>query len=54
MKYRKQDYLVNNIPFINREQMEQVDRLMTEEYGISLVQLMENAGRNLAVLARTL
>jgi NAD(P)H-hydrate epimerase len=28
--------------------MVEVDRLMIEEYGISLVQMMENAGRNLA------
>ena len=33
-------------------QMRQVDRLMVEEYGILLLQMMENAGRSLAVLAR--
>jgi hypothetical protein len=33
-------------------QMAEVDRLMIEEYGILLVQMMENAGRNLAELAR--
>ena len=32
--------------------MVEVDRLMIEEYQISLVQMMENAGRNLAELAR--
>jgi NAD(P)H-hydrate epimerase len=32
--------------------MIEVDRLMIEEYGIELVQMMENAGRNLAHLAR--
>ena len=32
--------------------MREVDRLMIEEYGISLLQMMENAGRNLAKLAR--
>jgi NAD(P)H-hydrate epimerase len=32
--------------------MVEVDRLMIEEYQINLVQMMENAGRNLAELAR--
>ncbi len=32
--------------------MAEVDRLMIEEYGIVLIQMMENAGRNLAELAR--
>jgi NAD(P)H-hydrate epimerase len=32
--------------------MIEVDRLMIEEYGIELIQMMENAGRNLAHLAR--
>lgn len=32
--------------------MKEVDRLMTECYGISLLQMMENAGRNLAILAK--
>jgi NAD(P)H-hydrate epimerase len=34
------------------EQMAEVDRLMIEEYGILLIQMMENAGRNLAEQAR--
>jgi NAD(P)H-hydrate epimerase len=34
--------------------MRQVDRLLVEEVGITLEQLMENAGRNLALLARLL
>ena len=38
------------IPFITRDQMVEVDRLMVEYYGISLVQMMENAGKNLAQL----
>lgn len=33
--------------------MVEVDRLMVDEYGIKLVQMMENAGRHLAELART-
>ncbi|HET60384.1 MAG TPA: NAD(P)H-hydrate epimerase, partial [Chloroflexi bacterium] len=31
--------------------MREVDRLMIEQFHISLVQMMENAGRNLAALA---
>ncbi len=42
------------IPFISTEQMVAVDRLMIEEYGIELIQMMENAGRNLAELGRRL
>lgn len=41
-----------NIPAITTEQMAEVDRLMIEEYGIELIQMMENAGRSLAELAR--
>lgn len=40
------------IPFITTDQMREVDRSMVEDYGILLVQMMENAGRNLAELAR--
>jgi NAD(P)H-hydrate epimerase len=40
-----------NIPRITTEQMIEVDRLMTEEYHIELIQMMENAGRCLAILA---
>jgi len=39
------------IPTITTKQMEEVDRLMIEEYRILLIQMMENAGRNLAELA---
>ena len=41
-----------NLPVLTTDQMIEVDRLMIEEWGISLVQMMENAGRNLAELAR--
>ena len=41
-----------NIPALTTAQMAEVDRLMMEEYGILLIQMMENAGRNLAELAR--
>jgi NAD(P)H-hydrate epimerase len=40
------------IPTLTAQQMAKVDRLMIEEYGILLDQMMENAGRNLAELAR--
>lgn len=40
------------IPFISTQQMIEVDRLMMEDYGIQLIQMMENAGRNLAELSR--
>ncbi len=40
------------IPYITTQQMVEVDRLMIEEYGIQLIQMMENAGRNLAELSR--
>ena len=43
-----------NLPDITTEQMVEVDRLMIEVYGISLVRMMENAGRNLALLGRRL
>src|SRR3990172_4082151 len=40
-----------NIPSITTEQTREVDRLMVDEYGISLLQMMENAGRGLAELS---
>jgi len=42
-----------DIPFLNTDQMREVDRAMIDDYGILLIQMMENAGRNLAHLART-
>lgn len=41
-----------NIPQISTDQMIEVDRLMIDEYKIELTQMMENAGRSLAHLAR--
>jgi NAD(P)H-hydrate epimerase len=43
-----------NLPFLTTEQMIEVDRLMIEEWGITLIQMMENAGRTLAELAKRL
>ena len=41
----------SKIPSITTEQMRKVDDLMISKYGIELIQMMENAGRNLAELA---
>jgi len=40
------------MPVLTTGQMIEVDRLMIEEWGITLIQMMENAGRHLAELAR--
>ena len=40
------------IPALTTTQMVEVDRLMIETYGIQLIQMMENAGRNLAEQGR--
>ena len=42
----------NNLPYVTTEQMIEVDRAMIEDMRIELIQMMENAGRNLAHLAR--
>lgn len=39
------------IPRLTTEEMIEVDRLMIEKYHIKLIQMMENAGRCLAILA---
>lgn len=39
-----------DVPSITVDQMREVDRLMVEEFGITLPQMMENAGRILAEL----
>jgi NAD(P)H-hydrate epimerase len=41
-----------DLPAISTEQMVEVDRLMVEQYRIDLIQMMENAGRCLALVAR--
>lgn len=40
------------IPYLTTAQIIEVDRAMIEDYGIALIQMMENAGRSLAQLAR--
>lgn len=41
-----------NLPALTTDQMIEVDRLMLDVWKISLIQMMENAGRNLAELTR--
>ena len=41
-----------NIPAITTNQMRVVDQMMIEDYKIELIQMMENAGRNLAALSQ--
>ncbi len=40
------------VPYLTTAEMVEVDRAMVEDFHIELVQMMENAGRNLAHLAR--
>lgn len=40
------------VPCLTAAQMAEVDRIAIEHYGIALLQMMENAGRGLAQLAR--
>lgn len=44
--------LTENIPWLTTAQMIEVDRAMMEDVRIDLARMMENAGRNLAHLAR--
>lgn len=41
----------NDVAWISTEQMIEIDRIMIEDLGITLLQMMENAGRSLADLA---
>ncbi|MCH8185335.1 MAG: NAD(P)H-hydrate epimerase [Chloroflexi bacterium] len=43
----------SDIPYLSTGQMREVDRAMIEDYGVLLIQMMENAGRELAHLARS-
>lgn len=45
-------FLTEAVPWLTTEQMIEVDRAMMEDYRIDLARMMENAGRNLAHLAR--
>ncbi len=42
------------VPWLSVAEMREVDRLMVEEFAIGLLQMMENAGRSLALLTRLL
>jgi NAD(P)H-hydrate epimerase len=37
-----------SVPAVTAEQMREVDRIAVEEFGLGILQMMENAGRNLA------
>jgi NAD(P)H-hydrate epimerase len=41
------------LPALTADEMRQVDRVMIEDLGIELIQMMENAGLHLAELARS-
>jgi NAD(P)H-hydrate epimerase len=45
-------FYTGDLPYLTTEQMIEVDRAMIEDYRIDLIQMMENAGRSLAHLAR--
>lgn len=42
------------IPAVTVDQMREVDRIMVEEIGVSILMMMENASRNIAILSRRL
>ena len=43
---------VENLPAVTADQMRQVDELAVRQFHLKLIQMMENAGRALARLAR--
>ncbi|MFH0916828.1 MAG: NAD(P)H-hydrate epimerase [bacterium] len=45
---------MTKVPVLTVDQMREVDRSMIEDYQMDLVQMMENAGRQLALLAQNL
>nr|WP_290665632.1 NAD(P)H-hydrate epimerase [Ardenticatena sp.] len=45
-------FAIEHIPTLSVAQMREVDRIMVEELGIPLIQMMEHAGRALADVAR--
>jgi NAD(P)H-hydrate epimerase len=46
MEFRTEDGVI--VPAITAAQMQEVDRIAVEEFGLGILQMMENAGRNLA------
>jgi NAD(P)H-hydrate epimerase len=47
MVFRTEEGLA--VPAVTAEQMREVDRIAVEEFGLGILQMMENAGRNLAL-----
>ena len=47
MPFRTEEGVV--VPAVTAEQMREVDRIAVEDFGLSILQMMENAGRNLAL-----
>jgi len=43
---------MNTIPTVTIDQMREIDRMMVEDIGVSIIMMMENASRNIAVIAR--
>ena len=43
-----------NIPTVTVDQMREVDRMMVDKIGVSILMMMENASRNIAILSRKL
>jgi NAD(P)H-hydrate epimerase len=46
MSFRTEDGIV--VPAVTADQMREVDRIAVEEFGLGILQMMENAGRSLA------
>ena len=46
MEFRTEDGVL--VPAVTADQMREVDRIAVEEFGLGILQMMENAGRNLA------
>jgi NAD(P)H-hydrate epimerase len=44
--------MINKIPYVTREQMKKIDRLMINSWHVGLIQMMENAGIRLAEMTR--
>jgi NAD(P)H-hydrate epimerase len=44
----------DDVPWLSVEQMREIDRIAVEEAGVLIEQMMENAGRSLAAVARLL